>query len=159
MAAVPISEALRNPQSAFVGSAFRVPRSCGPSPSSNPYSTLVPIPQKRNHGSQNRNSVPIGPSHVWCPPPHARAPAFPNAGMAQTRWVPTTMGLRPHSKGARGCHHTSMNILLLLVVLLLLFGGGGFYMGGPVYGGSGFGLILVIALIVYFMGGFRGSKR
>lgn len=51
-----------------------------------------------------------------------------------------------------------MNLLLLVVVLLLLFGGGGFYIGGPVIGGSALGLILLIALVVYFMGGFRGAK-
>jgi hypothetical protein len=48
-----------------------------------------------------------------------------------------------------------MNLLLLVVVLLLLFGGGGFYFGGPVFGGSGLGLVLLICLIVYLMGGFR----
>jgi hypothetical protein len=51
-----------------------------------------------------------------------------------------------------------MNILLLLVVLILLFGGGGFYFGGPVIGGSGLGLVLLICLIVYLTGGFRSSK-
>jgi hypothetical protein len=39
-----------------------------------------------------------------------------------------------------------------------LFGGGGFYFGGPVIGGSGLGLILLICLIVFLMGGFRNSK-
>ena len=48
-----------------------------------------------------------------------------------------------------------MNILLLMVVLLLLFGGGGFYFGGPVIGGSGLGLVLLICLVVYLVGGFR----
>jgi hypothetical protein len=48
-----------------------------------------------------------------------------------------------------------MNLLLLIVVLLLLFGGGGFYFGGPVIGGSGLGLVLVICLVVYLLGGFR----
>ena len=48
-----------------------------------------------------------------------------------------------------------MNTLLLIIVLLLLFGGGGFYLGGPVYGGSGLGLVLLICLIIYLMGGFR----
>ena len=42
-----------------------------------------------------------------------------------------------------------------MVVLVLLFGGGGFYFGGPVIGGSGLGLVLLVALVVYFMGGFR----
>jgi hypothetical protein len=48
-----------------------------------------------------------------------------------------------------------MNTLLLIIVLLLLFGGGGFYFGGPMIGGSGLGLILLICLIVFIMGGFR----
>jgi hypothetical protein len=50
---------------------------------------------------------------------------------------------------------TAVNLLIVLLVLFLLFGGGGFYYGCPVIGGSGIGLILVICLIVYFMGGFR----
>jgi len=45
-----------------------------------------------------------------------------------------------------------------MVVLLLLFGGGGFYLGGPVIGGSGLGLILLICLVVFLMGGFRTGK-
>jgi hypothetical protein len=53
------------------------------------------------------------------------------------------------------CYLTAMNILLLILVLLLLFGGGGFYFGGPVIGGSGLGLVLVICLVVYLLGGFR----
>jgi len=56
------------------------------------------------------------------------------------------------------CHLVGMNILLLMVVLLLLFGGGGFYFGGPVIGGSGLGLILLICLIVWIAGGFRTTK-
>jgi hypothetical protein len=48
-----------------------------------------------------------------------------------------------------------MNPLLLILIVLLLFGGGGFYLGGPVIGGSGLGLILVVCLIVYCFGGFR----
>jgi hypothetical protein len=55
----------------------------------------------------------------------------------------------------RGCYLAGMNILLLMVVLLLLFGGGGFYFGGPVIGGSGLGLVLLICLAVYLLGGFR----
>ena len=51
-----------------------------------------------------------------------------------------------------------MNTLLLIVVLLLLFGGGGFYFGGPVIGGSGLGLILMVCLIVWIMGGFRTTR-
>ena len=45
-----------------------------------------------------------------------------------------------------------------MVVLLLLFGGGGFYLGGPVIGGSGVGLILLICLVLFIMGGFRPRK-
>ncbi len=51
-----------------------------------------------------------------------------------------------------------MNLLLLVVVLLLLFGGGGFYFGGPVIGGSGLGLILLICLVAYILGGFRSKS-
>jgi hypothetical protein len=52
-----------------------------------------------------------------------------------------------------------MNILLVLLVLLLLFGGGGFYFGGPAIGGGGLGLVLVICLIIWVMGGFRTTKN
>ena len=69
------------------------------------------------------------------------------------------MGRRPHRNHAAKCYLTGMNVLLLIVVLLLLFGGGGFYFGGPVIGGSTLGLVLLIGLIVYFAGGFRGSRR
>ena len=48
-----------------------------------------------------------------------------------------------------------MNLILLMIVLLLLFGGGGFYFGGPAIGGGGLGLILVICLNIFLMGGFR----
>ena len=53
------------------------------------------------------------------------------------------------------CNLKVMNPLLIILVLVLLLGGGGFYYGGPVYGGSGIGLILVICLVVYLLGGFR----
>jgi hypothetical protein len=65
------------------------------------------------------------------------------------------MGERPDSNRATMDYLTGMNILLLLVVLLLLFGGGGFYFGGPVIGGSGLGLVLLICLVAYLLGGFR----
>ena len=48
-----------------------------------------------------------------------------------------------------------MSTLLIILILVLLLGGGGFYLGGPAYGGGGIGLILVICLILYLMGGFR----
>src|ERR1019366_1926663 len=67
-------------------------------------------------------------------------------------------GRRPHSNRAAMGYVVGMNILLLMVVLLLLFGGGGFYLGGPVIGGSGLGLVLLICLVVFIMGGFRPTK-
>src|ERR1041385_6197701 len=73
--------------------------------------------------------------------------------------TPAPWGDDPIGTVTKGCHLTVMNILLILVVLLLLFGGGGFYLGGPVFGGSALGLILVICLVVYFMGGFREIGR
>jgi hypothetical protein len=69
-----------------------------------------------------------------------------------------SVGRRPHSNRAAVGYLAGMNILLLMVVLLLLFGGGGFYFGGPVIGGSGLGLILLICLVLFFMGGFRTRK-
>jgi len=45
-----------------------------------------------------------------------------------------------------------MNIIVLLIVLLLLFGGGGFYFGGPLIGGSGLGLILLVCLVLFLTG-------
>ena len=48
-----------------------------------------------------------------------------------------------------------MNLLLIIIVLFLLLGGGGFYIGGPVIGGSGLGLVLLICLVIFIMGGFR----
>jgi len=51
-----------------------------------------------------------------------------------------------------------MNALVLILVLLLLFGGGGFYFGGPVYGGSGLGLVLLIGLVILLTGGFRTRR-
>jgi hypothetical protein len=54
--------------------------------------------------------------------------------------------------------HAGMNQLLLVIILLILLGGGGFYWGGPMYGGSGLGLVLLICLIIFLMGGFRGRR-
>ena len=68
-------------------------------------------------------------------------------------------GGSPNGNRAARWYLDVMNVILLIVVLLLLFGGGGFYLGGPVIGGSGLGLILLICLVVYFAGGFRGSSR
>ena len=69
--------------------------------------------------------------------------------------TPAPWGEDPICTVAKGCYSTVMNMILLIVVLLILFGGGGFYLGGPVFGGSALGLILVICLVVYFRGGFR----
>lgn len=52
----------------------------------------------------------------------------------------------------------AMNPLLLIIILLMLFGGGGYYAGGPAYGGGGIGLIVLICLIIYLMGGWRTKK-
>ncbi|HWA85896.1 MAG TPA: hypothetical protein VG710_06720 [Opitutus sp.] len=57
-----------------------------------------------------------------------------------------------------GSYRNIVNLILLILVLLLLFGGGGFYFGGPAYGGGGLGLVLLICLIVYLMGGFRSKN-
>jgi hypothetical protein len=65
------------------------------------------------------------------------------------------LGRSPDGKGAGNRYSSFMNLILLVIVLLLLFGGGGFYYGGPVYGGSGLGLVLLICLIICLMGGFR----
>jgi hypothetical protein len=50
-------------------------------------------------------------------------------------------------------------MLLLLIVLLLVFGGGGGYYGYSRWGtGGGLGIVgtvVVIALVVYFLGGLR----
>ncbi len=68
-------------------------------------------------------------------------------------WVKAPLG-----KGRSGDILQPMNPILLILVLLLLFGGGGFYLGGPVIGGSGLGLVLLICLIVFLFGGFRSTK-
>jgi hypothetical protein len=71
---------------------------------------------------------------------------------------PQAWGKDPHRNLAVLCYCVVMNLLIVLLLLLLLFGGGGFYLGGPAIGGGGIGLILVICLIVYCMGGFRRTK-
>ena len=53
-------------------------------------------------------------------------------------------------------------ILVLIIVLILLLGGGGGYYGyanwGPEYGiGGAVGLILLVLLIAYLLGAFRGA--
>ena len=67
----------------------------------------------------------------------------------------TKVGQRPIAASAAHGYLAGMNPLLLILILLLLFGGGGFYIGGPVIGGSGLGLILLICLIIYLLGGLR----
>jgi len=67
-------------------------------------------------------------------------------------------GKGPIGRSERDCYGTGMNPLLLIIILLFLFGGGGFYYGGPAFGGGGIGLILLVCLIIYLMGGFRGTK-
>jgi len=67
----------------------------------------------------------------------------------------TQGGENPMGVATSSGYHIVMNLILLMVVLLLLFGGGGFYFGGPAIGGGGLGLILLICLIIFLMGGFR----
>jgi hypothetical protein len=85
--------------------------------------------------------------------PTPRADFQRDGGRFSVPWVED-----PIETVALVCHLTGMNILLLMVVLLLLFGGGGFYFGGPVIGGSGLGLVLLICLVVFLTGGFRSAK-
>ena len=66
-----------------------------------------------------------------------------------------TWGERPIEGPLLAWYLPRMNLIVLVLVLLLLFGGGGFYYGGPVYGGSGLGLILLVCLVIYLFGGFR----
>lgn len=70
----------------------------------------------------------------------------------------SSVGECPMGTVAAACYLAAMNPLLLIIVLLLLFGGGGFYVGGPAYGGGGLGLIVLICLVVYLMGGMRPKK-
>ena len=64
-------------------------------------------------------------------------------------------GLLPIAVLAPVWYLRRMNLLLIIIVLFLLLGGGGFYIGGPVIGGSGLGLVLLICLVIFIMGGFR----
>jgi len=67
-------------------------------------------------------------------------------------------GYLPMVPRARKGYSVVMNPILLILILVLLFGGGGFYVGGPAIGGSALGLILLICLIMFFMGGFRSRN-
>jgi len=67
----------------------------------------------------------------------------------------TTVGEDPIGGFEAECYLSTMNLLLLLIVLLLLCGGGGFYLGGPAVGSGGLGLVLLVCLLVYLLGGFR----
>jgi hypothetical protein len=68
-------------------------------------------------------------------------------------------GQRPHAPMQRmPVYLPNMNTLLLVIVLLLLFGGGGFYIGGPAVGGGGLGLVLLVCIIIFLMGGFRAKQ-
>ena len=67
------------------------------------------------------------------------------------------VGKGPIGGMAAAWYLATMNLIVLVLILFLLFGGGGFYFGGPIIGGSGLGLVLLICLIIYFMGGFRAK--
>jgi len=93
-------------------------------------------------------------------PPIALATAWWSAlGIAPVRSGNVTMqplgGEDPIEAAPVECYCAAMNLLLLIIIFVLLFGGGGFYFGGPAVGGGGLGLVLLICLIVYLMGGFR----
>ena len=75
------------------------------------------------------------------------------------RAAPLPVGERPIFTACHPTYLAPMNPLLLIIILLLLFGGGGYYVGGPVYGGSGLGLILLICVIVWLFGGFGGGSK
>ena len=51
-----------------------------------------------------------------------------------------------------------MSTILIILVLILLLGGGGYY-GHSTYGGAGLGgvlgLVLVVAVVVWLVGGLR----
>ena len=53
-----------------------------------------------------------------------------------------------------------MGTILLIVLLVLLFGGGGGYYAHSLYGGAGLGgvlgLVLIIAIVFWLVGGRRG---
>jgi hypothetical protein len=54
-----------------------------------------------------------------------------------------------------------MGTILLIVLLVLLFGGGGGYYAHSLYGGAGLGgvlgLVLIIAVLFWLVGGRRGA--
>jgi hypothetical protein len=64
-------------------------------------------------------------------------------------------GEDPIGTVAATCYFDNVNMFLVLLVLLLLFGGDGFYFGGPLIGGSGIALLLLMCLAVFVMRGFR----
>lgn len=55
-----------------------------------------------------------------------------------------------------------LSLIVIIVVLLLLFGGGGGYYGYRRYGGSGLGsvlgLVLIILLALWFLGGLHFQR-
>jgi hypothetical protein len=54
-----------------------------------------------------------------------------------------------------------MTTILLIILLVLLFGGGGGYYAHSLYGGAGLGgvlgLVLIIAVVFWMVGGRRGA--
>ena len=53
-------------------------------------------------------------------------------------------------------------MLLLIILLLLVFGGGGGYYGYSQWGAGGglgiFGIVLLVAVVVYMFGGLRRAR-
>jgi hypothetical protein len=69
---------------------------------------------------------------------------------------PIRGGKGPMEAVAADGYDAAMNPLLLILILILLFGGGsGFYFGGPALGGGTLGLVLLVGLVIFLMGGWR----
>ncbi len=91
------------------------------------------------------------------PTPGGLTPPLPGILSERVRALgtPKTWGEGPIEHVRLPWYRDTMNLIVLIIVLMLLFGGGGFYIGGPAFGGGGLGLVLLICLIIYLMGGFR----
>lgn len=99
-----------------------------------------------------------GPRQRWLQrEPQRSELAIAPFGLSNATGTGSWGGEDPIESAPVECYRAAMNLLLLIIVLLLLFGGGGFYFGGPAIGGGGVGLILLICLIVFLMGGFRAK--
>jgi hypothetical protein len=84
--------------------------------------------------------------------------------MARRGYVIGVEGIRRHgvftplAVGSAKPTIVLMNLLVVLIVVMLLLGGGGIMVGGPLIGGTGFGLILLFLLALYFTGNLSKSS-